>query len=128
MDELIANEHEDFIYQQDSAPPYWKLTVRAYLNGNLLRRWIGHASGEENVMLKWPPHSPDLAPCDFFLWGYVKALVLCPPLPANVNKLKQRITIAMETVTQGMLHFVWEELDHRLYACQLTGSAHIEHL
>ena len=29
MDELIANEHEDFIYQQDGAPPQWKLTLRA---------------------------------------------------------------------------------------------------
>ena len=28
MDELIANEHEDFIYQQDGAPPHWRLTVR----------------------------------------------------------------------------------------------------
>ena len=65
-DELIANEHNDFIYQQDGAPPHWKLTVRAYLNDNLTRRWIGRASGEKNVVLKWPPRSPDLTPCDFF--------------------------------------------------------------
>ena len=64
--ELIANERDDFIYQQDGAPPHWKLTVRAYLNDNLPRRWIGCADGEENVMLKWPPHSPDLTPCNFF--------------------------------------------------------------
>ena len=51
-DELIANEHEDFIYEQDNAPPYWKLTMRAYLNDNLPRRWIGCAGGEDNVMLK----------------------------------------------------------------------------
>ena len=38
MDELIADEHQDFIYQQDGAPPHWKLTVRAYLNDNLPRR------------------------------------------------------------------------------------------
>ena len=38
IDELIANEHEDFIYQQDGAPPHWKLTVRAYLHDNLPRR------------------------------------------------------------------------------------------
>ena len=38
IDELIANEHEDFIYQQDGAPPHWKLTVRAYLKDNLQRR------------------------------------------------------------------------------------------
>ena len=32
VDELIANEHEDFIYQQNGAPSHWKLTVRAYPN------------------------------------------------------------------------------------------------
>ena len=52
IDELIANEHADFIYQQDGAPPHWKLTVRAYLNDNQPRRWIGHAGVEDNVMLK----------------------------------------------------------------------------
>ena len=50
-----------------------------------------------------------------------------PPLPANVNELKQRITIAQETVTQHMLHRVWEELDYRLEVCQVTGGTHTEH-
>ena len=55
MDELVANEPEDFIYQQDGAPPHWKLTVRAHLNDNLPKRWTGRANGEDNMMLKWPP-------------------------------------------------------------------------
>ena len=25
--------------------------------------------------LNWPARSPDLAPCDYFLWGYLKSLV-----------------------------------------------------
>ena len=66
MDELNANEHEDFIYHQDGTPRHWKFTVRAYLNDNLPRRRIGRASGEDNVMLKWPPRSPDLTPAIFF--------------------------------------------------------------
>ena len=112
IDELIANKHEDFIYQQDGAPPHWKLTVQAYLNDNLPRRWIGHTGGEDNVMLKWPPGLLNLTPCDFSLWEYVKSWVYVPPPPANVNKLKQRITITLKTVTQDMLHHVWEELDY----------------
>ena len=100
--ELIGNEHEDFIYQQDGAPPHYKLTVRAYFNDNMDR-----AGSEDNVMLKWPPRSPDLTPSNFFLWGHVKSLVYVPPYPANVNELKQRITIALKTVTQDMLHRVW---------------------
>ena len=38
------------------------------------------------------------------------------------------INIALETVTQDMLHRVWEELDYRLDVCRLTGGAHNEHL
>ena len=126
MDELIANEHE-FICQQDGAPSHWKLTLRAYLNDNLPRRWIGRPSDEDNVMLKWPPRSPDLSPAIFSL-GICEDLGLCPPLPANVNELKQRITIALETVTEDVLHRVWEELDYRLDVFRVTGGAHIEHL
>jgi len=55
-------------------------------------------------------------------------MVYVSPLPAKVNELKQRITIALETVTQDMLHRVWEELDYRLGVCRVTGGAHIEHL
>ena len=126
MDELIANEHEVFIYQQDSAPPHWMLTVRYYLNDNLPRRWIGRASGEDNVMLKCL--HVHLTPGDFFLWGYMKTLVYVSPLPENVNELKQRITIALERVIQNMLHRVWEELDYQIDLCRATGDAHIEHL
>ena len=80
MNELIVNEQEDFINQQDGAPPHWKLTVPVYLNDNLPRRLIGRASGKDNVMLKWPPRSPDLTSCGFFHWGYVKTLVYVPLL------------------------------------------------
>ena len=52
------------------------LTVHAYLNDNLPRRWIRHASGENNVMLKWPLGSPD--PLPFFSLGYLKTLVYVP--------------------------------------------------
>ena len=128
IDEHSAKEHKDFIYQQDGAPPHWKLTVQDYLNDKLPKRWIWHAGGKDNAMLKWPPCSPDLTLCDFFLWGYVKSLVYIPSLPANVNKLKQRITIALKTVTPDMLHHVWEEQDYQLDMCQVTGSTHIEHL
>ena len=98
MDELIANDGDDFIYQQDGAPPHWKLTVRAYLNDNLLWKRISRAGGEDNVMLKRCSRSSDLTRCDFFLWRYVKSLIYVHPFPANENKLKQRITTALDSV------------------------------
>ena len=74
------------------------------------------------------PRSPDLFPCDFFLWGYVKVLVFVLPLPASIEEMKQRITAALETVTEDMLQPVWHELEYRLNVCRVTGGAHIEHL
>ena len=32
--------------------------------------------------VEWPPRSPDLTPCDFFLWGYLKSKVYTSPLSA----------------------------------------------
>ena len=128
LDGIESIEHAQFIFQQDGAPPHWKLTVRAYLNEKLPGRWIGRAVDGDNVLLKWPPRSPDLTPCDFFLWGYVKGLVYVPPLPTCVEGLKERITEALKTVTQDMLQRVWQELDYRLDVCRLTSGAHIENM
>ena len=40
----------------------------------------------------WAPSSPDLNPCDFFLWGYMKELVY-KPLPTSLHQLKEKITL-----------------------------------
>ena len=44
---------------------------------------IGH-------QVEWPPRSPDLTPCDYFLLGYLKARVYRTP-PVNVQNLERRI-------------------------------------
>jgi hypothetical protein len=60
----------------------------------------------------WLPWSPDLTPCDFFLWGYVKDRVYLPPLPINLPKLKSSIVAAVHSITPDMLDRVWQELDY----------------
>jgi hypothetical protein len=72
--------------------------------------------------------SPDLSPCDFFLWGYIKDRVFIPPLLVSLNKLKQRITIGVASVDEDMLRSVWTELDYRIDICRVTKGSHIEHL
>jgi hypothetical protein len=58
------------IFQQDGIPAHFHCEVRQYLNTVLPKRWIDRASGNDQPLLLWPPRSPDIAPCDFFLWGY----------------------------------------------------------
>ena len=60
-------------------------------------------------LLLWPPRSPDLTPCDFFLLGYVKDNAYKPPLPQNVRELQDRIRAAVQTIDGNMLKCVWQE-------------------
>jgi hypothetical protein len=35
----------------------------------------------DRALLRWPPRSPDITPCNFFLWGYIKDSVFLPRPP-----------------------------------------------
>ena len=87
-------------------PPHFHRNVRVLLNRVLQQRWIGRAAKRDNHLLPWPPRSPDLTPCDFILWGFVKDSVYVPPLPMSLSELRDRITHALQTITADMLHRV----------------------
>jgi hypothetical protein len=124
----LQEDSEDFIFQQDGAPPHFHSDVRAYLNANLPGRWIGRTSNDDSAFLPWPPRSPDLTPCDLFLWDYVKDHVYVPPMPQDLPQLRQRIVEAVTTVDHGMLQRVWQELDYRIDVCRVTRGGYMEHL
>ena len=96
----------------------------------LPHRWIGRAVNNDQHLLTvlWGPRSPDLTPCDFFLWRYVKDNAYKPPLPPNVRELQDHILAEVQTVDGNMLKRVWQELDYRIDICRVTKGAHVEHL
>ena len=51
------------------------------------------------MLSPWPARSPDLTPCDSFLWGYMKDKVFEPPQLVSIPDLKNRITAVVETIT-----------------------------
>jgi hypothetical protein len=79
-------------------------------------------------LLPWPPRSPDLTPCDFFLWGFVKDSVYVPPLPVSLRKLRYWITHALQAITADMLHQVWDKFHYCVDVCHVSQGAHIEGL
>ena len=91
------------IHQQDGVPPHFHNDVHGYLNDTLAHRWIGRASQDGSPLLPWPPRSPDLTPCDFFLWGYVKDHVFALPIPLDLAELRQRIEHAVAGIDYQML-------------------------
>ncbi|PRD27973.1 UNVERIFIED_CONTAM: hypothetical protein NCL1_33827 [Trichonephila clavipes] len=61
------------IFMQIGAPPHITCCVKDVLK---------HHFTEERVISRqfrhlWPPRSPDLNPCDSWLWGHLKQLVSC---------------------------------------------------
>ena len=112
-----------------TVPPHrFHRNVRVLLNRVLQQRWIGRAAKGDNLLLPWPPRSPDLTPCNFFLWGFVKGSVYEPPLSMSLKELRDRITHTLQTITADMLHRVWDEFDYRVDVCRVTQGAHIEEL
>ena len=90
---IKAIGEDNFVFQQDGAPPHWALDVRAYLNNELENYWMGRAAAADGVLLLWPPRSPDLTPLDFFLWGFVKGKVYYPPLTTSIKDLKKTAVV-----------------------------------
>ncbi|KAJ4432236.1 hypothetical protein ANN_20852 [Periplaneta americana] len=75
--QLRQDLNDDFIFQQDGASPHFHNAVRAYLNTEKSDRWIGRAGVRDRCFMTWPPRSPDMTACDFFLWGMSDFLADC---------------------------------------------------
>jgi len=101
---------------------------RRFLNESLPQRWIGHVGKEDLALQFWPPRSSDLTPSEFYLWWFVKEAVYVPSLPTTLDYLKNRITTAVNSVTQDILLRVWNKFSYRLDVTRAVGGGHNEHL
>lgn len=110
----------DYIFMQDGASPHFSTRVRAYLNWKKPNYWIGRGGP-----VHWPARSPDLTPCDFFLWGHLKARIYATPV-LSTEDLKARITREVRRIPRDMLKNVWENVEFRLEFLTSVGGGHIE--
>ena len=65
------------------------------------------------------PIYPDLNPCDYFLWGYLKGTVY-NPLPKTLYNLKVDIEWEIENINEQMLKKVFVNFEK---TCKLIISA-----
>ncbi|UYV82415.1 CNOT6L [Cordylochernes scorpioides] len=64
---------------------------------------------------QWPTRSPDLTPCDFGLWGYIKSCVYrCWPI--TLVMLKASIRRHISSISTNMLFNAVQAVIHRLQA------------
>ena len=65
---------------------------------------------------KWPPRSPDLNSCDFFLWGAIKEKVYFDHIE-TVEDLEDQIEAAFASVEQEHVLRATHAVSRRARAC-----------
>jgi len=80
--------------------------------------------GAKRTHVPWPPRSPDLSACDFFLWGYLKSKVYVRK-PRTVDELKVSIREEIAIVPQEMLVNVMQTFEERLQTCVRQEGRHL---
>ncbi|GFU08424.1 uncharacterized protein TNCV_2901711 [Trichonephila clavipes] len=120
----LVDKHllERTIFMQDGAPPHIARRVkdllrRSFGDDRVLRRHFHHA---------WPPRSPDLSPCDYWLWGYLKSQVY-RDRPTSLGMLKDNIRLQCLTITPDMLYSTVHNIIPRLQLLLRNDGEHIEH-
>ncbi|GBM43352.1 hypothetical protein AVEN_166096-1 [Araneus ventricosus] len=77
---------QDFIFLQDGAPPHIDHRIK-----KLLRQHLTDARViSRHFPTAWPPRSPDITPCDFWLWNFLKDNIY-RKRPASLPDLKDSI-------------------------------------
>ena len=110
-------------WAQDGAPAHRLIEVKDRLNevfGHDRVIGLGHD-------VEWPPRSPDLTPCDFFLWGYLKNKVFSSP-PHDIGMLRQRIIAEFNALRHNPM-FVAHAVRHmqkRTTLCIERNGGHVE--
>jgi hypothetical protein len=62
----------------------------------------------------------------FLSLGVGQDSVYVSPVPMPIQELRDRITHALQAITEDMLHRVRDEFDYRVDVCHVTQGAHIE--
>lgn len=109
-------------FQQDGATPHTAVKVLDWLKETFDNKFISFKSDRV-----WPPHSPDLNPLDFFLWGHLKDNVYNPK-PETLDQLKSAIRREIRKITPVMCANVIDNFRRRLDVVQAQNGRHIEHL
>ena len=108
-------------FQQDGAKPHTAVETRKLLSEKF---------EDSLIFLKafhiWAPHSPDLSPLDFFLWGYAKDNY--KNKPSSFTELKQEIISFIRAISADSCKKVIPNFAVRIRECVLRHGDHIEHV
>ena len=68
-----------------------------------------------------PPYSPDLAPCDFWLFPKLRGCRY-----ETIEAMKEAVTKVIDTLTQEDFHVAFQKLLERYNKCIAAGGDYLE--
>ena len=104
------------------ATPHTSNLSLDWLQRNFQKRVISR-----KTQFEWAPHSPDLSPPDFFLWGHLKDRVY-KTKPQTIADLKVRIREEIEAIEEETCRNVMLNFSRRLEMCQQLQGGHLENM
>jgi len=115
-------------FMQDGATPHTANAVLDVLHETFGPRVISHRyPARHGRGQSWPPNSPDINPCDYFLWGYLKEKVF-PQKPATLVELRAVILAVCREITEDMCRRVITNVGVRVAEVIRQNGGHIEHV
>lgn len=119
LNNLNDNQRENLWFQQDGATSH---TTRRALN--LLQEMFPNKVVSLRGDIGWPPRSPDLSPCDYFLWGYLKSRVFTHR-PRTLEELRAAIRQEIAAIPQDMIRRVMTRFRENLQQCINNNGRHL---
>ena len=120
---LNEQDRNEVWFQQDGAPPHRSAVTTAFLNDKFGARCINNATIP--VAGRWPPRSPDLTVCDWFINGVIHDRVF-KANPVDMNELKTSIQCICDSIPLLTLRDVFLKQHLRLQKCIALLGGHIE--
>ena len=106
-------KNASWILHHDNAPAHNSLSVKRYLAKNNI------------PVLEHTPYSPDLAPCDFFLFPKIQSALKGTRFE-SVDAVKTKATQLLNSLTQNYLQHYFQQWKIRMERCRDRGGGYIE--
>jgi hypothetical protein len=97
----------------------WSLSKKNSIS-SVQKAWIKWAGP-----IQWPPITPVLTPCNFYLWEYVKDQVYQPPMPQS---LWEPIGQTIANTGESQLQHTWKECEYHVDLCRVNNGTHFKYL
>ena len=107
-------------FQQDGATCHTATETMNWLRKHFRSQIISRGSD-----FSWPPRSPDLSCCDFFLWGYLKSKVYADK-PRDLAHLRANIERETRRITPAICKKVITNFKKRLEICVKNKGHHLK--